>query len=125
MINEGLKHNLVRLSINARMVEGIYDDKSISVTESQLQNLSKICTANDWIECNVFGGVAYSNLQLTSTGVGVAKSKQMQKDQLKNRIFQKKVSDYIVSHGGLFTLITIVIALVGLWLQTFKDSGNG
>ena len=116
MISDGEKHNFVRLSVNARMVESIYDELSISVTEDQLQTVANICTANNWIETVSIGDGKYNNLQLTSSGVGVAKSKQMQKDLLHNQSFIKKISDFIVEHNGLFILISTIFALITLFI---------
>ena len=125
MLNAGQARNLIRLSVNARMVEGIYDKSAISVTERELQRTADICLANSWIKHTTMGVGQYSNLQLSTTGFGVAKSKQKQADLLNSRSILKKASDYIEEHKGLFILLGFVIALAGLLIKYYGSSGNG
>ncbi len=125
MLKVGQARNLVRLSVNARMVEDIYDKSAISVTEGELQRMADICLANSWIKHTTMGVGQYGNLQLTTTGFGVAKSKQKQAELLNNRSILKKTSDYIEEHKGLFILLGFIIALSGLLIKYYGSNGNG
>lgn len=125
MLKKGQASHLVRLSVNARMVEGIYDNSGISVTESDLQRMADICLANGWLKHTTMGVGQYGNLQLTTTGLGVVKSKQKQAEQLNNRRIVKKASDYIEEHKGLFILLSFVIGLAGLVIKFYGGNGNG
>lgn len=125
MLEVGQARNLVRLSVNARMVEDIYDKSAISVTEGELQRAADICLANSWVKHTTMGVGQYGNLQLTTTGFGVAKSKQKQAELLNNRSIMKKASDYIEEHKGLFILLSFVIAIAGLLIKYYGGNGNG
>lgn len=125
MLEAGQARNLIRLSVNARMVEDIYDKSTISVTERNLKKMADICLANSWIEHTTMGVGQYGNLQLTTTGFGVAKSKRKQADLLNSRSVFKKISDYIEEHKGLFILLGFIIALAGLLIKYYGSNGNG
>jgi hypothetical protein len=126
MVRVGQAHNLIRLSVNARMVEDVYEESVISVTENHLQEMSDICLANSWVEHTTMGTGQYGNLQLTTTGLGVAKSKRKQIELLNNRSFFKKISDYIIEeHKGLFILLGFLSALAGLLIKYYGSNGNG
>jgi len=125
MLRVGQARNLIRLSVNARMVEEIYKKSAISVTENELQKMADICLANSWVEHTAMGVGQYGNLQLTTTGFGVAKSKQKKTELLNNRSVFKKVSDYIEDHKGLFILLGFMIAIAGLLIKYYGSNGNG
>ncbi len=125
MLERGRANNLVRLSVDARMMEGIYAKSGISVTEGDLQIIADICLANSWVKHTTLDVGQYGNLQLTTTGFGVAKSKRKQAEQLNNRSMVKKTSDYIEEHKGLFMLLGFIIALAGLLFNFYGSNGNG
>lgn len=125
MLATGHAHNLIRLSVNARMVEDIYDKSNISVTENNLKKMADISLANSWVKHTTMGTGQYGNLQLTSTGFGVAKSKRKQIELLANRSIIKKASDYIEEHKGLFILLGFMVALAGLLIKYYGSNGNG
>lgn len=125
MLATGQAENLVRLSVNARMVEEIYEKSTISITEKHLQTIADICLANSWVEHTSLGVGQYGDLKLTSTGFGVVKSKQRQMELLNNRSVLKKISDYIEDHKGLFILLGIIIALASLLTKYYGSSDNG
>ena len=104
MLALGQSHNLIRLSVNARMVEEIYEKSKIPVNENELQDVADICLANRWIERTTMGGDQYCNFLLTTAGFGVVKSKLKQTELLANRTFFKKASDSIVEHKGIIDL---------------------
>ena len=125
MLEVGQARNLMQLSVNARMVENIYDKLATLVTERELQRTAGICLANSWVKHTTIGVGQYGNLQLTTTGFGVAKSKQKQVELLNNRSILKKTSDYIEEHKGLFILLGFIIALSGLLIKYYGSNGNG
>lgn len=116
MIEEGSKHNLVRLSIDIRLIEYIYEVTSLSITLEELKKVADICLANNWLEHTSLGG-KYLNLQLTTTGLGVATSKRRQKEVENSKGILKKSSDYIEDHKGLFIFLGFLIALIGLLIK--------
>ena len=125
MLEAGQSRNLVRLSVNARMVEEIYDKSSLLVTEDKLQRAADICLANSWIKHTTMGVGQYGNLQLTTNGFGVAKSKQKQVELQNNRSILKKTSDYIEEHKGLLILLGFIVALAGLLIKYHGSNSNG
>ncbi|VAW64818.1 hypothetical protein MNBD_GAMMA08-4 [hydrothermal vent metagenome] len=80
MIRQGRKHNLIRITINKEIVEYIYEQKSHSATEKEIEKLADICLANNWLEQKTIGVGQYGNLQLTTTGLGVITSKRRRKE---------------------------------------------
>jgi len=122
MLKQGRAYNLVRLSVDARMVENVYEGSAISVTENKLQKITDICLANGWVEHTTIGTGQYDNLQLTTTGFGVIKSKKMQTEVTNNRSIFKKVSDYIEDHKGLFVLLGFLITLAGLLIKYYGSN---
>lgn len=118
MLSKGHAQNLIRLPIDARLVEKIYDNSQNSVTENELQNLADICLANGWVNHAAIGA-KYGNLQLTTSGFSVFKSKQRQLELLNNRSLLKKASDYIEEHKGLFVLLGFVVTVVGIAIKYY------
>jgi|GEM_PF-662970 len=125
MLVQGQAHNLIRLSANARMVEDIYEKTRISITENELQQVADICLANSWVNHATMGSGKYGNLQLTTIGIGVAKSKKKQSEILSKKSILKKSSDYIEEHKGLFIFLGFVVAVVGLIINYYRNNGNG
>lgn len=125
MLGQGQAHDLIRLSANARMVEEIYKKTSISITENELQQFADICLANSWVKHTTIGTGKYGNLQLTTTGFGVAKSKRKQAEALNNKSHLRKTSDYIEEHKGLFIFLGFLVAVVGLIISYYGKNGNG
>lgn len=119
MLTTGQSSNLVRFTVNARMVETVYDNSKKLVTENELKKFADVCLANDWLKHTTMGVGKYGNLQLTTVGLGVVKSKQKQKELSNNKSTLKKVSDYIEDHKGLFVFLGFVIALVGLLIKLY------
>lgn len=124
MLKKGHSHNLIRLSVNARFVEQVYESSGQSLTEDQLKKIADICLANGWVEHATMGGL-HNNLRLTTTGFGVVKSKRMRAEQMSNRGIMGKASDFVVDHKGLFILFGFVIALASLLIKLYGSSGNG
>ena len=121
MLKEGVKHNLIRITLDHRTIEDIYETTSYSATEDEIQKLIDICLANNWLEQKTIGVGQYNNLQLTTTGLGVVTSKRRQKENENQKTFMKKTSEYIEDHKGLFLLFGFIIAAAGLILNYLKE----
>jgi hypothetical protein len=124
MLERGQPINLVLLSVDDRMMRYINEKLKISLTQDCLQEIADICLANSWIEYMTLNG-QYRDLQLTTTGFGVVKSKRKQVEQLSNRSIFKKTSDYIEDHKGLFVLFGFIIGLAGLFIKFYGSNGHG
>ena len=116
MLDNGSTRNLIRYSIDHRLVEKIYEKRSISLSESELQKIADICLANNWLEYTSIAG-KYGNLCLSTTGLGIATSKRRQKEVEASKGLLKKFSGFIEEHKGLFILLGFVIALIGLIIK--------
>lgn len=119
MEREGVNHKSVRLDIDAALAEQMTKARSTSVAVEDLQRLADKCLANAWLEHAVIGAGKYGHLVLTSTGVGVIRSRQRKKEALNARTNLKKISDYIEDHKGLFVALGALIALAGLLTKLF------
>ncbi len=118
MESEGANRNLVRISVDECMVSALRDKFGIEVTLENLYKLADICLANEWLEHRVMAG-KYGQLGLTTTGLGVVRSRQRKAEVLANRTALKKASDYIEDHKGLFVALGAVVAVAGLLLKLF------
>ena len=119
MEREGVNHKLVRLDIDSAVAEQMTKALYTPVTLEDLQRLADKCLANEWLEHAAMGAGKYGYLVLTSTGVGVIRSRQRKKEVLDARTTLKKISDYIEDHKGLFVALGALIALAGLLAKLF------
>lgn len=122
MEREGCNRKLVRIDIDESIVTSLAA-AGFSTTVAQAQQLADRCLANEWLEHTAMGG-KYMNLALTASGFGVVRSQQLRKQQLQNRTWLKRVSDYIEDHKGLFIALGAAIALAGV-LVKFLSNGHG
>lgn len=76
--------------------------------------------ANEWLEHAAMGAGKYGNLRLTTTGFGVAKSRQRKQELLNEKSIFKKTSDFIENHKGIFIVFGSAIALAGLLVKIFS-----
>ena len=116
---EGKTRKLVRISIDDDLV-GDLSSQGFALDLDQLQLLADRCLAREWLEHTQLGG-QYTNLALTSTGVGVVRSRQASAEKLAQRSWPKKASDYIEDHKGLFIALGAAIALAGLMIKVLGD----
>ena len=112
MIEEEQPLDIVRLTVDARLVGRVYAYTMYSATESELRKLADICLANDWIEHAGMGTRQYADLRLTTAGVGIAVSKRKQKETIERKYFVKRLFDYIEAHKGIFLFVGVVIILI-------------
>ena len=119
METRGESRKLVRLDIDDSMVEKINNAKGTNIGLKQLCKLADRCLANEWLEHTVMGVGKYGHLTLTTTGLGVVRSRQRKEEALAKRTGSKKASDYIEEHKGLFLALGAAIAVAGLLLKLF------
>lgn len=119
MESRGESRKLIRLDIGESMVEKINARKGSQIDLEQLHKYADICLANEWLEHTVMGG-KYGSLSITTTGLGVVRSRQRKTEVLANRSLLKRFSDYIEDHKGLFILLGAAIAIAGLLIKLFS-----
>jgi hypothetical protein len=119
METRGENRKQVRLDVNDSMVEKINSTKGTNIDLEQLYKLADRCLANEWIEHTVMGGGRYALLSITTTGLGVVRSRRREEETLAKRTQLKKVSDYIEDHKGLFLALGAAIAVLGLLMKIF------
>lgn len=118
MESRGESRKLVRLDIDESMAERVNARKGSKIDIEQLHKYADICLANEWLEHTVMGG-KYGSLSITTTGLGVVRSRQRKAEVLAKRSLLKKFSDYIEDHKGLFILLGAAIAIAGLLIKLF------
>lgn len=118
MESQGANRNLVRISVDDAMVSALRDKFGLEVTLEKLQRLADKCLANEWLEHRVMAG-KYGQLGLTTTGLGVVRSRQRKEEASANRTSLRKASDYIEDHKGLFVALAAAVAVAGLLLKLF------
>ncbi len=120
MESRGETIKLIRFNIDDAMVVRITEKLQSHPTLDQLHRLADKCLANEWLEHKVMAG-KYEALGLTTTGFGVVRSKQRQKENLANRTLFKKTSDFIEDHKGLMVALTVVIGFATLLARLFWE----
>jgi hypothetical protein len=109
----GVSHKIFRANIDDEFVAALNSTIKGSLSLEDCQKIADICLANEWLEHTVMGG-KYNKLRLTTTGVGVVKSKLKQIESLGKRSFLKRISDYVNDHSGVFVLLSIVVSIFSL-----------
>jgi hypothetical protein len=115
----GESRKLVRLDVDALMLERINRAKGCNIDLEKLNRFADRCLANEWIEHAAIGVGKYGYLSLTTTGLGIVRSRQRKEEASANRSRLKKASDYIEDHKGLFVALGAAVALAGLLLKLF------
>jgi len=110
MLKQGKPYNLVCLTLDVKMID-VFDDSGELNTPETLKASINTCIANEWIHQVCATDTQYSNLQLTTTGFGIAKSKRMQKELQKNTPTLKKVSLCIEEYKGLGILLGFLTSI--------------
>ena len=122
MIKNGDSYKSTRLTVNNKLVEEIYENHQVSLTLDELKKLANLSKANDWLDYDAMCECCY---KLSISGLGVVKSKRLQKEQYKKRSLLKKLSDSIEEHKGLFVLLGVVIAFAVLLIRYWNiNNGN-
>ena len=118
MESRGESRRIIRLDADESMVERVIARKGSKIDLEQLHKYADICLANQWLEHTVVGE-KYGSLSITTTGLGVMRSRQRKAEVLANRSPLKKFSDYMEDHKGLFILLGAAIAIAGLLIKLF------
>ena len=115
----GQNRKLVRQTIDKTFAEKVSEKTGSQASLGDIQKLADRCLANEWLEQILLGGSKYSYLGLTTTGMGVVRSRQRKEEQLAQRSFSKRVSDYIEDHKGLFIALAAAIGIMGFLVRFF------
>lgn len=115
----GENRKLVRLDVDIGMLERINRAKGSNIDLEQLHRIADRCLANEWLEHTTISAGKYGDLSLTTTGLGIVRSRQRKEEANTNRSWLKKLSDYIENHKGFFMLLGAVVAISGLLLKLF------
>ena len=119
MESEGLSRKLIRLSVDDAFVGRLSAKLGVSTSLEPLQKLTDRCLANEWLEHTSMGCGQYGFLAITTTGLGVVRSKQKSEEVKRSRSNLKKLSDVIEDHKGLFIALGALLALATVALKLF------
>jgi hypothetical protein len=119
MERQGASRNLIRLDVDDAIAKQIGASLGKEVPLERIQRLADKCLAHEWLEHTSIGNGQYGFLSLTTTGVGVVRSRQRKDDLFANRSHLKRASDYIEDHKGLFVALSFLIALAGVLITFF------
>jgi hypothetical protein len=117
MESEGLSSKLVRISIDEELKNAINSKHGTSFSIDDLQKAADKCKAHDWLQHTSIGSGKYSDLGITTKGVGAARSKKNSIELLNSRKPLKQASDYIEDHKGLFVVLGFFLALLTLLVR--------
>lgn len=125
MEHRGVSRQQMWIAIDEEIVARL-SAEDFETTLPQVQKLADKCIAKGWLEHNGrVGRHAYDNLELTATGLGVIRSRQLRQRQLEDRGRLKRISDYIEDHKGLFLLLGSVVTISGLIITIIKLFSKG
>ncbi len=116
---KGYNKDLVRLNLDDSFTKKFSEKIGNSVEIDVVHKLADKCLANEWLKHDATGVDKYDILKLTTTGMGIVRSRQLREARLAERSFLKRSSDYIEDHKGLFAALAVTIALVGLLVRLF------
>jgi len=112
MVRQGVSKNLVHMNIDDEMAAKASAKAGRDIVTEDLKRLADKCFAAEWLQHSTISE-RYSYLQLTSTGLGVVRSRQAKQERLSNRTIFKKASDFIEDHKGLIAALSFLLALAG------------
>lgn len=116
---KGVNRKFIQFDIDEKMAEKISMNYKSPMSIDEVKKLADKCLANEWLEHTTIGTGQYGHLNLTTTGVGVIRSRQRKNEMLSQRSFLKKTSDFIEDHKGIFIAIGSAIALTSLIIKLF------
>lgn len=120
MESAGRTRKLVSLSIDQKLVEEINKKHKTKLSLNDLEKAAKVCLANEWLTWGSIGVGDFQNLEITTTGVGVVRSRKNSEQKRKSRTLLKKTSDFIEEHKGVITFITAIVAIIGLYVNYLR-----
>lgn len=113
MIDSGSTYKCINMDIDAGFVENLHQVSKIKMDLEDLQSEIDKCLANEWIE-HAEMGFQYNSLRLTTTGLGLVKSKNRKLEECIKRSYLKRLSDYIEDHSGIFVLFSFIVSFFSL-----------
>ncbi len=124
MESKGYTRQTVLVSFTDDVVQTINDKHSTTISGDTLDVSIKKLLASEHLTQKCMSGCKNSNLQITSKGVAVVTSLRAKEAQLKNRSWDKKVSDYIENRKGLFILLGSLGTIAGIITLILRLKGN-
>lgn len=116
---QGMSRKLIRLSVDDAFIGRLNAKLRVTSSLEQIKKLADRCLANEWLEHTSMGTGQYGFLAITTTGLGVVRSKQKSEELKRSRSNLKKVSDVIEDHKGLFIALGALLALATVALKLF------
>lgn len=116
----GVNSALVEFSLDQNVVEEINRKHKVKLSIKDIEKSIDICLANEWLKHAYLGSGKYKGLRITTTGLGIIRSKKNAEQRRKSRTFLKKTSDFIEEHKGVVSLATALVAIVGLYLNYLR-----
>lgn len=113
MEKNGIKSNSTRVSLDEQLINEMNEDYSTDYSEDDLRKIFDKCFAYDYLT-HTSAGSKYSDIQITTKGVGVVISKRITEEKKNSRSTLKILSDTIEEHKGLTQFILIPCAIIGL-----------
>jgi hypothetical protein len=110
----GRNRQLVDLTVNAEFAARLGAKLKAPVELDFVQKLIDRCLANEWLEHTALGAGKYGMLRITTTGLGVVRSKQRSEELKSSRSAIKQLSDVIEEHKGLFIAIGAIAAIAAV-----------
>lgn len=118
MIKHGTTHKCIMIDIDDKFLKTLKTNSKIKISIEEAREVIDKCIANEWIEHGVMGN-QYGGLQLTTSGLGLVKSKLQKIEESANRTLLKKVSDFVDEHKGVFVLLSFIISAFSLLVAIF------
>jgi len=113
MIKTGSTHKCVMKDIDNDFLDRLYSISKNRVSIEYAKQVVDLCIANEWLKHAAIGN-QYGCLRLTTSGLGVVKSKIRQFEEISDRTLIKKLSDYIDDHKGVFVLLSFTVSFFSL-----------
>jgi hypothetical protein len=111
MIEEGKRYHI--FSIDDNFLSLLNKKLGATFDLKYAKELADICIANEWVKRTTMGE-KYNNLEITTTGLGIVKSKIRRIQELKQKSILKKIADYIDDHKGIFVLLSFLVSILSL-----------
>lgn len=116
---EGVTSKLVRFNLDQNFCDEINKTYKTNHTLQDFQQAADKCIAQEWLIHTTLGR-GYDHIGITTSGVGVVRSRNRVEELKKSRTWIKKLSDNIEEHKGIIGLITIAIAIITIAIKILK-----
>lgn len=116
MESQGLTSKQALISFSEEKLQEINKKYKTDISVEKMEIILNKLISREYIKRNYLGG-GFLGLEITSKGVGIIISLRSKEESKKKRKFFKKISDYIEDHKGIFALVGILIAAIGLYFK--------